>query len=124
MTHAQDSDFSCCEFFMVSALTAGEVNAYSFLSMSAVLPVSSDFSSSTDSDLKAPSLPTDTSPYVSLVGCFVPAVKNKENLRLERKRSRAVISVAICILVSTQVIKSMTVFKPSSIRQPRKGRVP
>ena len=108
---------------MVSALTAGEVNAYSFLSMSAVLPVSSDFSSSTDSDLKAP-LPTDTSPDVSPVGCFLPAVKNKENLSLERKRNRAVISVAICILVSTQVIKSMTVFKPSSIRQHRKGRVP
>ena len=71
---------------MVSESTTGEVHAYSFPSMSAVLPVSSDFSSSTDSDLKAPSLPTDTSPDVSLVGCFVPAVKNKENLRLDKKQ--------------------------------------
>ena len=73
------------------SVTTGEVNAYSFLSMSAVLPVSSDFSSLTDSDQKAPSLPINTSPDVSPVGCFVPEVKNKENLRLERKRNRAVI---------------------------------
>ena len=73
---------------MVSALTTGEVNAYSFLSMSAVLPVSSDFSSSADSDQKVPSLPIDTSPDVSPVGCFVRGVKNKENLRLERQRNR------------------------------------
>ena len=104
--NVQYSDFICCDFFMVSALTTGEVNAYSFLSMSAVLPVSSDFSSSTDSDQKAPSLPTDTSPDVSPVGCFVAAVKNKENLRLERKRNQAVISVAICILMSTQFCRN------------------
>ena len=91
---------------MVSALTTGEVNAYSFLSMSSVLPVSSDFSSSTDSDQKAPSLPTDTSPDVSPVSCFVAAVKNKENLRLERKRNQTVISVAICILMSTQFCRN------------------
>ena len=87
---------------MVSALTTGEVNAYSFLSMSAVLPVSNNFSSSTDSDQKAPSLPIDTSPEVSPVGCFVPSVKNRENLILVRKRNRAVIWVAMCILMSTQ----------------------
>ena len=104
--HVQYSDFICCEFFMVSALTTGEVNAYSFLSMSAVLPVSSYFSFSTDSDQKASSLPIDTSPDVLPVGCFVPAVKNKENLRLERKRNRAVISVAICILMSTQFCRN------------------
>ena len=91
---------------MVSALTTGEVNAYSFLSMSSVLPVSSDFSSSTDSDQKEPSLPTDTSPDVSPVGCFVAAVKNRENLRLERKRNQTVISVAICILMSTQFCRN------------------
>ena len=68
--HVQYSDFICCEFFMVSESTTGEVNAYSFPSMSAVLPVSSDFSSSTDSDQRAPSLPTDTSPDASPVGCF------------------------------------------------------
>ena len=71
---------------MVIALTNGEVNTYSFLSMSAVLPVTSDFSSSTDSDQKAPSLPIVTSPDVSPVGSFLPSVKNKENLRLDRKK--------------------------------------
>ena len=71
---------------MVIALTNGEVNTYSFLSMSAVLPVTSDFSSSTDSDQKAPSLPIVTSPDVSPVGSFLPSVKNKENLRLDGKK--------------------------------------
>ena len=79
---------------MVIALTNGEVNTYSFLSMSAVLPVTSDFSSSTDSDQKAPSLPIVTSPDVSPVGSFLPSVKNKENLRLDRKKNRFVIWVA------------------------------
>ena len=81
---------------MVIALTNGEVNTYmySFLSMSAVLPVTSDFSSSTDSDQKAPSLPIVTSPDVSPVGSFLPSVKNKENLRLGRKKNRLVIWVA------------------------------
>ena len=79
---------------MVIALTNGEVNTYSFLSMSAVLPVTSDFSSSTDSDQKAPSLPIVTSPEVSPVGSFLPSVKNKENLRLDRKKNRFVIWVA------------------------------
>ena len=79
---------------MVIALTNGEVNTYSFLSMSAVLPVTSDFSSSTDSDQKAPSLPIVTSPDVSPVGSFLPSVKNKENLRLDGKKNRFVIWVA------------------------------
>ena len=79
---------------MVIALTNGEVNTYSFLSMSAVLPVTSNFSSSTDSDQKAPSLPIVTSPDVSPVGSFLPSVKNKENLRLGRKKNRLVIWVA------------------------------
>ena len=88
---------------MVSALTTGEVTTYSSLSMSAVLvPVSNDFSSSTASDQKAPSLPIGTSPEVSPVGCFVPSVKNRENLILVRKRNRAVIWIAMCILMSTQ----------------------
>ena len=79
---------------MVITLTNGEVNTYSFLSMSAVLPVTSDFSSSTDSDQKAPSLSIVTSPDVSPVGSFLPSVKNKENLRLDRKKNRLVIWVA------------------------------
>ena len=60
--------------------------------MSAVSPVTSDFSYSADSGHRAPSLPINTSPEVSPVGCFVPTVKNDENFTLERKKSSCYMS--------------------------------